>query len=51
MKSILKQLQEYLDNTPQEVLDKEWKDKSYLNDIGPTVDEYIEFANKQRRVG
>ena len=47
MKSILKQLQEYLDNTPQEVLNKE----SYLNDIGPTVDEYIEFANKQRRVG
>lgn len=39
---ILRQLEEYFNTTPKEVLDKEWAEVQELNNIGPTVDEYLE---------
>lgn len=42
MSNLVEQLKEYLENTPKEELDKEWESLKYLNDIGPSVDEYIE---------
>lgn len=37
MEKLLKQLKEYFDNTPKDVLEKEAKEWSYLNEIGPYV--------------
>lgn len=37
MEKILKQLKEYFDNTPKDVLEKEAEECSYLNEIGPYV--------------
>ena len=37
-------LKKYFEETPQEELDKEWKEIEPLNDIGPDV---LEYANKK----
>ncbi|PNE25541.1 hypothetical protein BHU16_01220 [Tannerella sp. oral taxon 808] len=42
MGKMLEELKNYFDNTPQEVLDKEWEELAYLNKIGPDVFEYAE---------
>ena len=51
MGQILESLKKHYADTPQEVLDKEWEELAYLNDIGPDVFEcaeemkvYIEFV-------
>lgn len=46
--NLLQQLKDYFDNTPKEVLEKELSELSYLNEIGPTVDEYSEYVKKYR---
>ena len=38
----LEQLKEYLKNTPKEILEKEYKELAYLNEIGPNSSEYLE---------
>lgn len=40
-KTYLDQLRKYLKNTQKEVLEKEYKEWAYLNDIGPTVADYL----------
>lgn len=47
--NILQQLKEYFDNTPRDVIEKEWEELSYLNEIGPTVNEYLECVKKYRQ--
>ena len=42
MGQILESLKKHYADTPQEVLDKEWEELAYLNDIGPDVFEYAE---------
>ena len=37
MEKLLKQLKEYFDNTPKDVLKKEAEEWGYLNEIGPYV--------------
>ncbi len=37
MEKLLKQLKEYFDNAPKDVLEKEAEEWSYLNEIGPYV--------------
>lgn len=37
----LDQLKHYLENTPKDVLDKEYKKYAYLNNIGINVFEYL----------
>lgn len=46
---ILQQLKEYFDNTPRDVIEKEWEELSHLNEIGPTVNEYLASVRKYRQ--
>lgn len=48
-KTHLDQLRDYLENTPKEVLEKEYKEWAYLNDIGPTFPEYIILFKQSRQ--
>lgn len=41
----LDQLKHYLENTSKETLEKEYKELAYLNEIGPSVLEYISSIN------
>ena len=47
--NILQQLKEYFDNTPREVIEKEWHEYDKYNEIEPTVNEYLEYINKSRQ--
>lgn len=46
---LLQQLKDYFDNTPREVVEKEWHEYDKYNEIGPTVNEYLEYVNKIRQ--
>jgi hypothetical protein len=41
---LLEGIKNYFNNTPKDILEKEWKEKEYLDEIGPDVMEYIEFV-------
>lgn len=43
MDAILQQLKEYFNNTPRDVVEKEWHEYDKYNQIGPTVNEYLAF--------
>lgn len=43
---LLQQLKDYFDNTPREVIEKEWHEYDKFNEIEPTVKEYLEYVNK-----
>lgn len=47
--NLLQQLRDYFDNTPREVVEKEWHDYDKYNEIAPTVNEYLEYVNKIRQ--
>ena len=46
----LQQLKKYFEETPRDVIEKEWNELSYLNEIGPTVEEYLECVKKYRQI-
>ena len=46
MKKIVKQLRKHVEEATQEELDKEWEELKHWNEIGPTVDEYLENLKK-----
>lgn len=46
MGNLLDSLKNYFENTPKNVLDKDWKEIEYLNDIGPDVFEYVDFVKR-----
>ena len=46
---LLQQLKKYFEETPRDVIEKEWNELSYLNEIGPTVEEYLESVKKYRQ--
>lgn len=46
MGKLLNQLQQYFENTPKEVLDKEAKEWDYLNEIGPDVLDYAKAVRE-----
>lgn len=46
---LLQQLKKYFEETPRDVIEKEWNELSYLNEIGPTVEEYLEYVKKYRK--
>lgn len=48
-KTYLDQLSDYLENTLKEVLEKEYKEWAYLNDVGPTFPEYIILFKQSRQ--
>lgn len=45
MDAILKQLKEYFDNTPRDVIESEWRKYDKYNEIGPTVREYLVYVS------
>ena len=45
---LLQQLKEYFDNTPREIVEKEWHEYDKYNEIGPKVNEYLEYVNNIR---
>ena len=47
MGKLLENLKRYFENTPQDILDKDWEDLKYLNNIGPDVEEYYIMTRKQ----
>ena len=47
--NLLQQLKEYFENTPREVLEKEWHEYDKYNEIGPDVIEYLEYVNNIRQ--
>lgn len=46
---LLQQLKKYFEETPRDIIEKEWNELSYLNEIGPTVEEYLECVKKYRQ--
>ena len=42
MSKIVEQLRKHFEEATQEQLDKEWEELKHWNEIGPTVDEYLE---------
>lgn len=46
MSSIVEQLRKHFEEATQEELDKEWEELKHWNEIGPTVDEYLENLKK-----
>lgn len=47
MGNLFESLKNYFESTPKEVLDNEWKEIKYLNEIGPDVIEYAKFVKEQ----
>lgn len=45
MDAILEQLKEYFNNTPRDIVEKEWHEYDKYNKIGPTINEYLAFVN------
>lgn len=46
MSKIVEQLRKHFEEATQEELDKEWEELKHWNEIGPTVDEYLENLKK-----
>lgn len=46
---LLQQLKKYFEETPRDVIEKEWNEYDKYNEIGPTVNEYLEYVNKSRQ--
>jgi hypothetical protein len=46
MGNLFESLKDYFEKTPKEILDNDWKEIEYLNDIGPDVIEYVEYVKK-----
>jgi hypothetical protein len=41
-------LKEYFENTPREKVLEDWNKSAHLDNVGPTVDEFIENSNEER---
>lgn len=46
MDEILEQLKDYFNNTPRDIVEKEWHEYDKYNQVGPTVNEYLWFINQ-----
>ena len=46
---ILNQLIEYFNNTPRDVIEKEWHEYDKFNEIGPKVNDFLGFINSLRK--
>lgn len=51
MSNLFESLRNYFENTPQDILENEWKEIAYLNEIGPDVIEYAECVKKYHGTG
>lgn len=46
---LLNQLIDYFNNTPRDVIEKEWHEYDKYNEIGPAVDKYLKYVNTIRQ--
>ena len=46
MGNLFKSLKDYFENTPKDVIEKDWREIEYLYEIGPDVIEYAEFVRE-----
>ena len=46
MGDLLDSLKDYFDKTPQDVLEKDFKELEYLNEIGPDAIAYVEYVKE-----
>lgn len=46
MGNLFESLKDYFENTPKDVIEKDWREIEYLNEIGPDVIEYAEFVRE-----
>lgn len=46
MGHLLESLKKYFENTPPNIIEKDWKEVEYLNEMGPDVITYAEFIKK-----
>ena len=46
MGNLFENLKNYFENTPKDVLENDWKEIEYLNEIGPDVIEYAEYIKE-----
>lgn len=49
MGNLFESLKDYFEHTPKDVLDNDWKEVEYLNDIGPDVIEQVSKTLKAAR--
>lgn len=47
MGNLFESLKDYFENTPKDVIEKDWREIEYLNEIGPDVIEYAEFVREK----
>lgn len=46
MSKLVDSLREYLDNTPKDILEEDFKELEYLNEIGPDAEEYCKHLKE-----
>lgn len=46
MGNLFESLKDYFENTPKEILDNDWREIEYLNEIGPDVIWYAEYVKE-----
>ena len=46
MGNLFESLKDYFENTLKDVIEKDWREIEYLNEIGPDVIEYAEFVRE-----
>ena len=44
MGNLFESLKDYFENTPKDVIEKDWREIEYLNEIGPDVIEYARYV-------
>ena len=44
---ILQKLEDYFNSTSKEQLEKDWEEIKQYQNIGPTMDEYIEYVERR----
>ena len=44
---ILQKLEDYFNSTSKEQLEKDWEELKQYQNIGPTMDEYIEYVERR----
>lgn len=42
MKDFLKEVKEYFENTPQDKIDSDWSKYEEFDQVGPTINEFLE---------
>lgn len=50
MGTLLESLKRYFENTPKDILENDWKENEYLDNIGPDVTEYVNYVQEYFRI-